>query len=142
VLLATVPTGWLLDVSDAAADRPPALARGRDAAAGGMGLPLVARLSAAHSWTMRGDRKHVWARIDAAPEPGPSHGGMAPTNEATPPPGGGSGDGVGARIRGIIGARSAGLGFQPSLRATGPVAELESDVVSVCSLCSPRRSPT
>src|SRR3954468_10354663 len=77
VLLATVPTGWLIDVSDAAADRPPVPARGRDAAAGGMGLPLVARLTAAHGWTVHGERKHVWARIDAVPRPGTSNGGVA-----------------------------------------------------------------
>ena len=65
VVLAAVSTGWLLDVSDAAVDHPPAPALGRDAAAGGMGLPLVARLAAAHGWTVQGGRKHVWAIIDA-----------------------------------------------------------------------------
>src|SRR4051812_36954006 len=84
-LLATVPTGWLIDVSDAAADRPPVPARGRDAAAGGMGLPLVARLAAAHGWTVHGERKHVWARIDAVPGPGTSNGGGAPPRRGNPP---------------------------------------------------------
>src|SRR4051794_952451 len=89
VLLATVPTGWLLDVSDAAADRPPIPARGRDAAAGGMGLPLVARLAAAHGWTVYEDRKHVWALIEAVPVSRPSNGGGAPPRQDAPPPGGG-----------------------------------------------------
>lgn len=60
------PTGWLLDVSDAAVDIPPAPAVGRDAAAGGMGLHLVGRLAADHGWLVAEDRKHVWARIDTA----------------------------------------------------------------------------
>jgi signal transduction histidine kinase len=55
---------WLLQVSDAAADTPPEPAVGRDAAQGGLGLPLVARLSGAHGWTVEGRRKVVWARID------------------------------------------------------------------------------
>src|SRR3954454_7497538 len=90
VLLATVPTGWLLDVSDAAADRPPTPPRGRDAAAGGMGLPLVARLAAAHGWTVHGDRKHVWALIDAVPVFGLSNGGVTPPSGVTQPPGEGA----------------------------------------------------
>jgi signal transduction histidine kinase len=55
---------WLLQVSDSAADVPPTPAVGRDAARGGLGLPLVAQLSGAHGWTVDGDRKVVWARID------------------------------------------------------------------------------
>jgi hypothetical protein len=55
---------WLLDVSDAAADRPPRPAVGRDAAQGGMGLFLVARLCGAYGWTVVGPRKHVWGRVD------------------------------------------------------------------------------
>src|SRR3954468_14052931 len=55
---------WLLEVSDAAADRPPIPAYGRDAAQGGLGLPLVARISAAHGWQITADRKNVWARVD------------------------------------------------------------------------------
>jgi two-component sensor histidine kinase len=114
VVLASVPTGWLLDVSDAAADRPPTPACGRDAAAGGMGLSMIARLAAAHGWTVHGDRKHVWARIDAAPMRATSAGA-----ERAP-----------ARIRGVIDDHAAALGFRPALRATGPAAELTSDVVT------------
>ncbi|WP_241176134.1 ATP-binding protein, partial [Modestobacter sp. KNN46-3] len=66
VAVTTTGTGWLLEVSDAAADRPPQPAVGRDASKGGLGLYLVARLCAAHGWTVRGDRKSVWARIDFA----------------------------------------------------------------------------
>ena len=73
VVVTTTDRGWLIDVSDAATDRPPTLAVGRDAAQGGLGLYLVARLSAAHGWMVQDDRKHVWARIDyascAAPVP-------------------------------------------------------------------------
>ncbi len=65
VVVASIPAGWLLDVSDAAADTPPVPAPDRDPATGGLGLPLVAALSAAHGWTVDGDRKHIWARIDA-----------------------------------------------------------------------------
>jgi hypothetical protein len=66
VVVTTTDSGWLIDVSDAAADRPPAPAVGRDAADGGLGLYLVARLSAVHGWAVQDGRKHVWARIDWA----------------------------------------------------------------------------
>src|SRR4051812_44757541 len=55
---------WLIGVTDAAADQPPTPAVGRDAAHGGLGLYLVARLCGAYGWTVADDRKHVWARID------------------------------------------------------------------------------
>jgi anti-sigma regulatory factor (Ser/Thr protein kinase) len=55
---------WLIDVTDAAAGQPPTPAVGRDAAHGGLGLYLVARLCGAYGWTVAGVRKHVWARID------------------------------------------------------------------------------
>jgi anti-sigma regulatory factor (Ser/Thr protein kinase) len=56
--------GWLIDVTDTDVDHPPTPAVGRDAAQGGLGLYLVARLSAAHGWTVQGRRKHVWALVD------------------------------------------------------------------------------
>jgi anti-sigma regulatory factor (Ser/Thr protein kinase) len=59
--------GWLLEVSDAAADRPPTPAVGRDAAEGGLGLYLVARLSAAHGWDVHDEHKIAWCRIDYRP---------------------------------------------------------------------------
>jgi hypothetical protein len=65
VVVAALRTGWLLDVSDAAAERPPVPAHDRDPATGGLGLLLVAVLSAAHGWTVDGARKHIWARVDA-----------------------------------------------------------------------------
>jgi anti-sigma regulatory factor (Ser/Thr protein kinase) len=57
-------TGWLIDVTDTDVDHPPTPAVGRDAAEGGLGLYLVARLSAAHGWTVQGARKHVWTLVD------------------------------------------------------------------------------
>lgn len=63
VEVTAVDGSWLLDVSDAAVDRPPHPAAGRDPADGGLGLHLTAALSAAHGWAVVGDRKHVWARI-------------------------------------------------------------------------------
>jgi anti-sigma regulatory factor (Ser/Thr protein kinase) len=53
--------GWLLDVSDRAPETMPTPAVDRDPAQGGLGLHLVARMSAAHGWYVDGDRKHVWA---------------------------------------------------------------------------------
>ncbi|RBY91916.1 MULTISPECIES: ATP-binding protein [unclassified Blastococcus] len=55
---------WLLVVSDAAAETPPVPAMDRDAAAGGLGLYLVARICGAHGWTTHRRRKVVWVRID------------------------------------------------------------------------------
>lgn len=63
VVVRTTSGGWLLEVSDAAADRPPVPAVGRDAAEGGLGLYMAARLSAAHGWTASAGRKTVWALV-------------------------------------------------------------------------------
>ena len=63
VVLTTATDGWLLDVSDTATDRSPAPAVDRDPAKGGLGLHLVARLSAAHGWFPDSTCKHVWAFI-------------------------------------------------------------------------------
>ena len=65
VAVVALPTGWLLDVSDAAAESPPVPAHHRDPATGGMGLSLVAALSAAHGWMVDEGRKHIWARVNA-----------------------------------------------------------------------------
>jgi len=58
--------GWLVDVIDAAVERPPLPAIDRDPARGGLGLYLVARLALAHGWTVDDGRKHVWACVEAA----------------------------------------------------------------------------
>ena len=64
--------GWLLEVSDAAADRPPTPAVGRDAAEGGLGLYLIARLCAVHGWDVHGEHKVAWCRVDYRPgQPAP-----------------------------------------------------------------------
>jgi anti-sigma regulatory factor (Ser/Thr protein kinase) len=55
---------WLLVVSDGAGDVPPSPAADRDAAEGGLGLYLVARISGAHGWVEHGDGKATWVRID------------------------------------------------------------------------------
>jgi hypothetical protein len=64
VTVSSTGTGWLLEVSDAAADRPPSPAIGRDPGLGGLGLRMVADMSNAHGWEIDGYRKVVWARID------------------------------------------------------------------------------
>lgn len=64
--------GWLLDVSDRAAESMPTPAVDRDPALGGMGLQLVARMSVAHGWYVDGGLKHVWACLPTTgdePEP-------------------------------------------------------------------------
>ncbi|MEX5720193.1 ATP-binding protein [Geodermatophilus maliterrae] len=58
--------GWLVDVTDAAPDRCPAPALDRDPALGGLGLPMVALLSATHGWWSDPARKHVWACVRPA----------------------------------------------------------------------------
>jgi Histidine kinase-like ATPase domain len=64
VTVASNDTSWLLEVSDAAADRPPTPAIGRDPAWGGLGLYMVTQLCDAHGWATDGHRKVIWARID------------------------------------------------------------------------------
>lgn len=68
--------GWLLTMSDEAPDRPPVPAVDRDPALGGMGLPMVAQLSAGYGYAVTDRRKHVWAQLTSgvpvggAPSPG------------------------------------------------------------------------
>jgi anti-sigma regulatory factor (Ser/Thr protein kinase) len=66
VSVTATATDWLVTVTDGAPERAPTPAVGRDAARGGLGLPLVARLSIDHGWTVEGPSKHVWACIDRA----------------------------------------------------------------------------
>jgi hypothetical protein len=56
--------GWLVEVSDAATATPPSPAVGRDPSEGGLGLYLIAELSAAHGWYVTGGAKHVWAVLE------------------------------------------------------------------------------
>jgi two-component sensor histidine kinase len=67
VVVTTAASGWLVDVSDTATDRPPAPAVDGGAGQGGLGLHLVAGLCIAHGWTVDGDRKHVWAHVECCP---------------------------------------------------------------------------
>jgi anti-sigma regulatory factor (Ser/Thr protein kinase) len=66
--------GWLIDISDRATGRAPQPTTDRDPALGGMGLQIVATLSALRGWTVAAGRKHVWAylrtrRPDPAAQP-------------------------------------------------------------------------
>jgi signal transduction histidine kinase len=64
VTVSATATGWLLEVIDAAGNTPPAPAIDRDAALGGLGLYLVARLSSAHGWAASGlGHKVVWSLV-------------------------------------------------------------------------------
>jgi anti-sigma regulatory factor (Ser/Thr protein kinase) len=58
--------GWLIDISDGATEQGPQPAVGRDPALGGMGLHLIAELSAGRGWAVAAGRKHVWASLPAA----------------------------------------------------------------------------
>nr|WP_281246774.1 ATP-binding protein [Geodermatophilus amargosae] len=82
---------WLLEVGDAAGDDPPTLAADRDPALGGLGLPLVATISAAHGRTADGSRKVVWARVDSTL----SEASDAPRDPRPPDARGGRGRGPG-----------------------------------------------
>jgi len=97
---------WLLEVSDAAADRPPIPAQGRDAARGGLGLPLVARICAGHGWRVEGNRKNVWACVERA------H------------------DEVAERLIRTVAGFTGALGFTPTTRLTGPMDHLPDDLVT------------
>jgi anti-sigma regulatory factor (Ser/Thr protein kinase) len=59
----TTPDAFLIEVSDAAADAPPAPAVDRDPSEGGLGLYLIAELSTAHGWYVREGAKYVWALL-------------------------------------------------------------------------------
>jgi signal transduction histidine kinase len=82
---------WLLEVSDAAPDVPPVPSFDRDAALGGLGLHLVARLCGAHGWTIRDGRKTAWACVERTPSRGVGltarSAGIRATGRGRPDPG-------------------------------------------------------
>jgi anti-sigma regulatory factor (Ser/Thr protein kinase) len=55
--------GYLLEVADQAVLTPPTPAIGRDPSLGGLGLYLIAELSADHGWYAEAGAKHVWALL-------------------------------------------------------------------------------
>ena len=57
--------GYLVEVSDRAADAPPTPAVGRDPSFGGLGLYLIAELASRHGWYTGDGDKHVWALLPA-----------------------------------------------------------------------------
>lgn len=57
----TTDEGFLVEVTDAAAARPPTPAIDRDPSEGGLGLYLIAELATGHGWYASGAAKHVWA---------------------------------------------------------------------------------
>ena len=57
----TTGRGWLVQVCDAAADRPPTPAIDRDPSLGGLGLHLIADMAERHGWQPAGQVKVVWA---------------------------------------------------------------------------------
>ncbi|CCH89097.1 Two component signal transduction histidine-protein kinase [Modestobacter italicus] len=67
VTVADGENGWLIDVDDDRVDHAPLPAVDRDPALGGLGLPLISRLSEEVGWAVVGSRKHVWARLRATP---------------------------------------------------------------------------
>jgi anti-sigma regulatory factor (Ser/Thr protein kinase) len=56
-------SGYLIQVSDAAAAQPPTPAVDRDPSQGGLGLYLIARMALRHGWYADADAKHVWALL-------------------------------------------------------------------------------
>ncbi len=55
--------GWLIEVRDAAASRPPQPAVGRDPSQGGLGLYLIAEMAQDHGWHVSDGQKAVWALL-------------------------------------------------------------------------------
>ena len=110
VAVTPTDTGWLLDVSDAATDRPPTPAMGRDPADGGLGLHLVARLATAAGWLVEGDRKRVWAQLMCAAD--------------------GNTDGVAGQLRNLVTGLTPALPRRPAIHVSGPVDDLREDLVT------------
>jgi two-component sensor histidine kinase len=67
VTVARTSGGLLLDIVDGDPRNGPVPAVDRDPALGGMGLPMVTRVTDARGWTTTGERKHVWAHLPTDP---------------------------------------------------------------------------
>jgi anti-sigma regulatory factor (Ser/Thr protein kinase) len=82
----------LVEVFDSDPSRPPFPAIDRDPSFGGMGLCMVAGVSADHGWTVQRDVKDVWALLVLDPGPAPSaaeapdEGRLAGPRESCPAP--------------------------------------------------------
>ena len=59
----TTDSGYLVEVTDSAAARPPTPAIDRDPSEGGLGLYLIARMALRHGWYASARAKHVWALL-------------------------------------------------------------------------------
>ena len=59
----TTDSGYLIEVTDSAAARPPTPAIDRDPSEGGLGLYLIARMAVRHGWYATARAKHVWALL-------------------------------------------------------------------------------
>ena len=59
----TTSTGWLIEVRDGAATRPPEPAVDRDPSQGGLGLYLIAEMADQHGWHLTDGEKAVWALL-------------------------------------------------------------------------------
>ena len=59
----TTDSGYLIEVTDSAAARPPTPAIDRDPSQGGLGLYLIARMALRHGWYASARAKHVWALL-------------------------------------------------------------------------------
>jgi anti-sigma regulatory factor (Ser/Thr protein kinase) len=59
----TTDSGYLIEVTDSAAARPPTPAIDRDPSEGGLGLYLIARMALRHGWYASARAKHVWALL-------------------------------------------------------------------------------
>jgi hypothetical protein len=71
VTITAAGLGWLVEVRDAAPARLPVPPVDRDAALGGMGLDLVARMSRMHGVSVDGHWKIVWAQVPYRTPPDP-----------------------------------------------------------------------
>jgi len=110
VVVSVTGHGWLIEVSDAAPDRPPTPPVGRDPGQGGLGLLMVSRLCAGYGWLSEGETKRVWAHVICTAA--------------------GATDGVAGRLRDTVAELTTVLSHPPEVRIAGPVEGLREDLVT------------